>query len=128
MQIDLRIASPAAPLPRIRTMESTSSNSKTAPAVEENVGKTTSELVINLVAGAMAGALAKSVIAPLDRTKITFQVTKKEFSAREALRFLNHSYRTEGITKNSIELTNTVEESGQIIYFTGNHSNLFKRI
>lgn len=96
MQIDLRIASPAAPLPRIRTMESTSSNSKTAPAVEENVGKTTSELVINLVAGAMAGALAKSVIAPLDRTKITFQVTKKEFSAREALRFLNHSYRTEG--------------------------------
>lgn len=37
MQIDLRIASPAAPLPRIRTMESTSSNSKTAPAVEENV-------------------------------------------------------------------------------------------
>lgn len=71
-------------------------NNKTVPSKEES-RKTAIDWVTNLVAGAMAGALAKSVIAPLDRTKITFQVTKKEFSARQALRFLNHSYRTEGL-------------------------------
>jgi len=76
-------------------MES-ATNNKTVPSKEES-RKTAIDWVTNLVAGAMAGALAKSVIAPLDRTKITFQVTKKEFSARQALRFLNHSYRTEGL-------------------------------
>jgi len=100
IQVDLRISSQAS-LPRIRTMEPTSTTGKSGPVNEEKLESAKIDWVTNLVAGAMAGALAKSVIAPLDRTKITFQVTKKEFSARQALRFLSHSYRTEGIIKNS---------------------------
>lgn len=96
IQVDLRISSQAS-LPRIRTMEPTSTTGKSGPVNEEKLESAKIDWVTNLVAGAMAGALAKSVIAPLDRTKITFQVTKKEFSARQALRFLSHSYRTEGL-------------------------------
>ena len=56
-----------------------------------------SPILISLTAGAIAGAIAKTVIAPLDRTKIIFQVTKMPFSARSAIRFLVEGYKNEGI-------------------------------
>ncbi|KAK2704436.1 hypothetical protein QYM36_016735, partial [Artemia franciscana] len=56
----------------------------------------TNLVLTSLVAGAMAGALAKTVIAPLDRTKINFQISNRNFSSREAIRFLVNSHRRDG--------------------------------
>ncbi|XP_068175358.1 mitochondrial coenzyme A transporter SLC25A42-like isoform X2 [Antennarius striatus] len=51
----------------------------------------------SLLCGALAGAIAKTVIAPLDRTKIIFQVSSKRFSAKEAFRLLYCSYMKDGL-------------------------------
>ena len=53
---------------------------------------------MSLVAGAIAGAIAKTAIAPLDRTKINFQTQNKMFSFRGAYEFIIQSYRQHGIT------------------------------
>ncbi|KAJ7993088.1 hypothetical protein DPEC_G00268800 [Dallia pectoralis] len=50
-----------------------------------------------LLSGAFAGAVAKTVIAPLDRTKIIFQVSSQRFSAKEAFRLLYCTYMKDGL-------------------------------
>lgn len=51
----------------------------------------------SLLCGAFAGAVAKTVIAPLDRTKIIFQVSSQRFSVKEAFRVLYHTYMKDGV-------------------------------
>jgi len=56
----------------------------------------TQKIVTSLFAGACAGAVAKTTIAPLDRAKINFQVRAATFSYRKCFKFLKESYRTDG--------------------------------
>nr|XP_053622854.1 mitochondrial coenzyme A transporter SLC25A42 isoform X2 [Plodia interpunctella] len=54
-------------------------------------------LSTSMLAGALAGAMAKTAIAPLDRTKINFQTSQIPYSWKAAVDFLIHSARTEGV-------------------------------
>ncbi|KAM3876045.1 mitochondrial coenzyme A transporter SLC25A42-like [Diretmus argenteus] len=51
----------------------------------------------SLLCGAFSGAVGKTVIAPLDRTKIIFQVSSNSFSAKEAVRLIKCTYRMYGL-------------------------------
>ncbi|XP_046432895.1 mitochondrial coenzyme A transporter SLC25A42 [Neodiprion fabricii] len=64
---------------------------------EEQQISNTQRVSTSLVSGAIAGALAKTTIAPLDRTKINFQISQQPYSAKAAVKFLNNSYKNDGL-------------------------------
>lgn len=55
------------------------------------------DIVKSLTSGAIAGATAKTVIAPLDRTKIIFQTTDRKFSVRAAAMEMRRIVVEEGV-------------------------------
>ncbi|XP_017351683.1 mitochondrial coenzyme A transporter SLC25A42 isoform X2 [Ictalurus punctatus] len=67
------------------------------PSSSQSEGFKQGRNVLNtLLSGAFAGAVAKTAVAPLDRTKIIFQVSSNRFSAKEAYRLIYRTYLTEG--------------------------------
>ncbi|XP_071451965.1 mitochondrial coenzyme A transporter SLC25A42 [Hetaerina americana] len=70
--------------------------SEKGSAVDKEEVTTRTRILSSLMAGAVAGALAKTVIAPLDRTKINFQISNREYSTMKALQFLKESYHEKG--------------------------------
>lgn len=67
-----------------------------APPTKKQALNNTSVVISSLCAGAIAGALAKTTIAPLDRTKINFQISHERYSMRKAAWFLMSTYKQEG--------------------------------
>uniref|UniRef100_A0A667WVW2 Mitochondrial coenzyme A transporter SLC25A42 n=1 Tax=Myripristis murdjan TaxID=586833 RepID=A0A667WVW2_9TELE len=58
--------------------------------------KQTRSVLNSLLSGALAGAVAKTAVAPLDRTKIIFQVSSARFSAKEAYKLIYRTYLKDG--------------------------------
>eukprot|EP00042_Codosiga_hollandica_P051353 m.628979 g.628979 ORF g.628979 m.628979 type:complete len:412 (+) comp58268_c2_seq1:1598-2833(+) len=56
----------------------------------------TQKVLRSLLSGGLSGACAKTLIAPLDRTKIFFQVSHRKFSLSNALRLLRELHQTDG--------------------------------
>ncbi|XP_023653686.1 mitochondrial coenzyme A transporter SLC25A42 isoform X1 [Paramormyrops kingsleyae] len=68
-----------------------------SPPASQSEGYRQGLSVVNsLASGALAGAVAKTAVAPLDRTKIMFQVSSNRFSAKEAYKFIYRTYQTQG--------------------------------
>ncbi|CAH8612612.1 unnamed protein product [Schistosoma intercalatum] len=51
---------------------------------------------INILTGGLAGCVAKTTIAPLDRAKINFQSTRMPFNVRSLIQFLKNTYQEQG--------------------------------
>jgi solute carrier family 25 protein 42 len=84
------------PIPPAPVKMGTEGAKKDAAAFDRQ--KRISQVVTSLAAGAVAGAVAKTIIAPLDRTKINFQISAdKRYSFRGAVRFLVRSFKNEGL-------------------------------
>ncbi|XP_075467266.1 mitochondrial coenzyme A transporter SLC25A42 isoform X2 [Ascaphus truei] len=64
--------------------------------VQTEVHKDDKSVLNSLMSGALAGAVAKTAVAPLDRTKIIFQVSSNRFSAKEAYRLIYRTYLNDG--------------------------------
>nr|AKN21578.1 slc25a-10 [Schmidtea mediterranea] len=64
---------------------------KSSTSVEVN-----KDVLFSLLFGGIAGCVAKTVIAPLDRAKINFQTTDQKFSFRAMIEFLLNTYKTNG--------------------------------
>ncbi|XP_003975708.1 mitochondrial coenzyme A transporter SLC25A42 [Takifugu rubripes] len=56
----------------------------------------TQSVINSLFSGALSGAVAKTAVAPLDRTKIIFQVSSARFSAKEAYKLIYRTYLKDG--------------------------------
>lgn len=78
---------------RGRTEETSKVNSHT---INDRISRPY-KIITSLAAGAVAGAVAKTTIAPLDRTKINFQISSdKRYSFRGAIRFLVRTFKNDG--------------------------------
>ncbi|KAL7304426.1 hypothetical protein TKK_0003224 [Trichogramma kaykai] len=67
------------------------------PSTKDETITNSQRVWTSLAAGAIAGGAAKTTIAPLDRTKINFQISQQPFSAKAAINFLVCTYKNDGL-------------------------------
>ncbi|EYC13462.1 hypothetical protein Y032_0043g724 [Ancylostoma ceylanicum] len=72
-------------------------SSRAHAALDEFLDEAKPSVVSSLFGGAVAGCVAKTTIAPLDRTKIYFQVSStRGYSFKSAFKFVIRTYREHG--------------------------------
>lgn len=55
------------------------------------------DILTAMTSGAMAGAVAKTTIAPLDRTKIIFQTSQMQFSVKNVIKVISSTVQQHGV-------------------------------